>query len=125
MRFLAPIVLAVNFALHPSVAESQRANPLLTAARNPHERPLTRMRNSSDSVRATRPLVLVGALVGGVAGAVLYARAVHNSDDGDFAAGVAIPLYVAGGVVVGTLVGWVVSVSIENGRTHSGQAQSF
>ena len=123
MRFLALIALALACALHPSAAEGQRSNPLLTAARNPNERPLMLMRNSSDSVRATRPLVLVGALVGGVVGAVLYARAVRNSDDGDFGAGVAIPLYVTGGVVVGTFVGWVVSVSIENGRTHSGQAQ--
>ena len=53
-----------------------------------------------------------------VVGGVLYARTAQ-SDDGDFAAGLSIPVYVVGGVVVGALVGYVVSVSIERGQRGS------
>jgi hypothetical protein len=120
MRSFALIGLAIILVVHPSTAECQRSSPALTLARKLSHQPLTLIRTRSDSAAPTRRAVLVGALVGGVVGGLLYVRDTHNShsDDGDFP-GIAIPLYVTSGVIVGSLVGWVVSVSIENHRTHS------
>lgn len=85
---------------------------------NSSQRSIALDRSRSDSVPRTRRLVLIGALVGGAVGGVLYARTA-DSGDGDFAAGLSIPLYVVGGVVVGSLAGYAVSVSIERGQEGS------
>jgi hypothetical protein len=118
MRSLALISLVVAAVLQTPTADAQRSMPVLRLAGGSDEHLVRLATLVADSVAPARPLVLIGALAGGVLGGVLYARSVP--DDGDFSAGLGIPLYVGGGVVIGSLLGYAVSLSIEHGRGPGG-----
>lgn len=115
MRSLAPICFAIALASHATNAEGQRVGTVLRLSRSSNEHIVALPAVTSDSARSARPLVLVGALVGAVAGGVVYARSMPN--DGDFG-GIGVYVSVVGGIVIGTLVGYVASVVIERSHPH-------
>jgi hypothetical protein len=58
--------------------------------------------------RSKTPYVLGGAILGAIAGGLLYRHELDRIGDEDFAAYFSIPLYVGGGAAIGALLGYVI-----------------
>lgn len=114
---LAPTCVAIALVAYATNAEGQRIDNVLRLSRSANEHIVALGAIASDSAPPARPLVLIGALVGAIAGGVVYARSIP--DDGDWGGGGGY-LCVGGGLVAGTLAGYFVSVL--NERNHTGAA---
>ena len=117
-RLIAAIAVSVTFRASMLIAQP------ITAARVGVARPgeagrvlLPSRVLGPDSIRAYIPLwpfALVGAAAGGVIAMRQYAHAVRATNDGDFAAGLTIPLTLGIGVTLGAVGGVVVGAVVND-----------
>jgi hypothetical protein len=115
---LRVMAASAMLALSPALGGAQRAVPVFSTvhpkhtgfgARSKDRAPGTAVfRVDTASARSKTPYVLGGAILGAMAGGLLYRRELDRMGDEDFAAYFSIPPFVGGGAAIGALLGYVI-----------------